>query len=533
MKFRICMVAAALVLAGCSSSDEPTNPDPSQTGNPDNSNPEETEEPDPGPQPAEVINTEFFDTPLEVSVYPIQSDGQHALAQIDVAASSDGAGAEPLDLTWVFTRDGAQPSQGAEDLRLVDRAGAEIYTVAADSAEQFAASTDINALQVEPGGEPVSVYAYFEAPTIDSVDLDIPFLGYVPSVPVEDLGAEDEFTVTASDLDVGEDFSGEVFPLSVRSIDFDDVSDVSEEGDYVTWTLASDVLFDFGEHKLDKAAKKTIEKAIEEIKDIALEGGEIHLVGHTDDQGSASFNQELSEKRAASVQKVFEENFSGHTITSEGRGKSEPAVEGTSEEAREANRRVEIEFTAKEDASVAKRGSGDEVPETDAPTVSGHEQLEFSPGVESATDTAGISIASVTELDEDYLLGVIEVEVLAADPGGAALSDLYADGGFTTGTGRTVSNYLEGNGTALLTIATGTSSLYPIEYVKEENELGLDIYDIVGDPRPMGTYEQGDVYRQFVLWPNPGSDTVTIEVPDRMRFADVPVEQGAAEPSAE
>src|SRR5690625_6934376 len=95
MKFRICMVAAALVLAGCSSSDEPTNPDPSQTGNPDDSNPEETEEPDPGPQPADVINTEVFDTPREVTADPVQSDGQHALAQIDVASSADGATGEP------------------------------------------------------------------------------------------------------------------------------------------------------------------------------------------------------------------------------------------------------------------------------------------------------------------------------------------------------------------------------------------------------------------------------------------------------
>src|SRR5699024_11093399 len=154
----------------------------------------------------EVVSSEIFDTPLEVSEYPFQSDGQHALAKIDIAASADGANGAPLGLSWVFTRHGAQPRQGAEEVRQVDSASADIYAVGTDSAEQFAASTDMTALQVEPGGEPVSVYAYFEAPTSDSVDLDIPFLGYVPNVPVEDLGAEDDFTVAASELDVGEDF---------------------------------------------------------------------------------------------------------------------------------------------------------------------------------------------------------------------------------------------------------------------------------------------------------------------------------------
>jgi len=69
----------------------------------------------------------------------------------------------------------------------------------------------------------------------------------------------------------------------------------------------------------------------------------IHVIGHTDSQGSASYNQQLSERRATSVAKVL--NTSGvHTtrLFTEGRGETQPRANNATTEGRGINRRVEI-----------------------------------------------------------------------------------------------------------------------------------------------------------------------------------------------
>lgn len=522
MKVRICVLAAALALTGCSSNGNSVDPpNPTQSEN-QTSDPTETE--DPAPQPAQVIETEYFDAPITMSVYPVQSDGEHLLAQIELEYGAGGEG-QPLDLNQVLTRKTAMPAKGVEDIRLVDRAAGKIYLAAKDQQDQVAGTTEGADLQLEPGGEPVTLFAYFATAASESVDLHVPYLGYVADLPVVSLESDGEFASPLSELGVGDQISSESFELARRSAGYDEFTNVQEEDDQVNWTISSDVLFDFGEYDLDKAAKDAIEDTIEEIKELAVEDGEIHLVGHTDDQGSADFNQDLSEKRAASVREVFESKFPGsYKITSEGKGKTQPAVEGTSEEARAANRRVEIKFTAKEDSSVVA-SEGDAVPDADVPTVSGNEQLEFELGVPGATDTVGVSVVSVSEVDDDYLVGVIEIELLEVAAEQISMTDLFAVGGMKLNLGRILPAYLQGSGTGLLTIATNKARLYPIEYVSGEASNGADEFDVLGDPRPLGVFAEGDRFTLSVVWPNPGTDTVTIDVPDRMRFTDVPVEK--------
>lgn len=528
MKIRIAVLAAAVALAGCSSDADPnggSTPEETTNSGEQNQDPEQPEEPEePSVEPAHVVETDYFGNAITMSVYPIQAYNDQYLAQIDLELAAD---AEEVDLTWVLSRDSKKAADSVSDLRLVDREGRKIYEVATDSAEAVAGTNERADLQIEPGGEPASLFAYFAGPEAESLDLLVPLLGYVADIPVTQISAEDEFAVAAADFGVSGSVESESHDLTTRLVAYDELSNVREEDEAVLWTLASDVLFDYGEHKLDKKAKKVIEDTIEEIKDLALEDGEIHLVGHTDDQGSTSFNQDLSEKRAKSVQKIFEDNFpSSYKITSEGKGKLEPAVEGTSEEARKANRRVEIQFVAKEDAELLKRDSG-EIPDTEAPTVTGNEQMEFEYGPPGSDQYVGVRVESVTELDSENLVGVIEVELLEGfEESDTTLTALFSKsaGVAEDNSGRSVSAYTRGGGTGLLTLATSAGSLYPLEYVIGETDSGSDRYDVLGDTRPMGTYQQGDIYRLFAVWPNPGTDTVTIEVPDRMRFADVPVE---------
>jgi outer membrane protein OmpA-like peptidoglycan-associated protein len=65
--------------------------------------------------------------------------------------------------------------------------------------------------------------------------------------------------------------------------------------------------------------------------------------GHTDDVGSAAYNQGLSERRAQAVRDyLVEAGLSPDILSVTGHGKSLPLERGTSERARARNRRVEL-----------------------------------------------------------------------------------------------------------------------------------------------------------------------------------------------
>jgi len=69
----------------------------------------------------------------------------------------------------------------------------------------------------------------------------------------------------------------------------------------------------------------------------------IRLDGHTDDQGDAKYNQTLSENRAKAAKEYLVKNgIDARRIETRGFGKTKPLKEGTSEEARTVNRRVEM-----------------------------------------------------------------------------------------------------------------------------------------------------------------------------------------------
>jgi outer membrane protein OmpA-like peptidoglycan-associated protein len=69
----------------------------------------------------------------------------------------------------------------------------------------------------------------------------------------------------------------------------------------------------------------------------------VQVVGHTDNTGSASYNQDLSQRRAFSVSDVLRNNgVPGGRIVAFGRGEDQPIASNLSEAGRSQNRRVEI-----------------------------------------------------------------------------------------------------------------------------------------------------------------------------------------------
>jgi outer membrane protein OmpA-like peptidoglycan-associated protein len=69
----------------------------------------------------------------------------------------------------------------------------------------------------------------------------------------------------------------------------------------------------------------------------------VSVNGHTDDVGTHEYNQKLSERRAQAVRDyLVDAGLAAEIFTVEGHGKTLPLVEGTSDEARAKNRRVEL-----------------------------------------------------------------------------------------------------------------------------------------------------------------------------------------------
>ncbi len=73
------------------------------------------------------------------------------------------------------------------------------------------------------------------------------------------------------------------------------------------------------------------------------EGYTLSIEGHTDSMGSADYNQDLSERRAASVREyLVDQGLSSRDITARGMGEDEPLASNDTASGRQSNRRVEI-----------------------------------------------------------------------------------------------------------------------------------------------------------------------------------------------
>jgi OOP family OmpA-OmpF porin len=84
-------------------------------------------------------------------------------------------------------------------------------------------------------------------------------------------------------------------------------------------------------------------------------GYRLSIHGHTDDVGTAEYNQGLSERRAESVAEYLKSSgIPAELIEVRGFGKNSPRVKAATQEARQRNRRVEIAIV---DSMIHYRGT--------------------------------------------------------------------------------------------------------------------------------------------------------------------------------
>ena len=99
--------------------------------------------------------------------------------------------------------------------------------------------------------------------------------------------------------------------------------------------------FDFNSDKIRDESKTVLEEIVKILKD--NEGWKMVVEGHTDNVGGERFNQELSERRAASVLGYLTKaGIDASRLSSAGYGYSKPVASNETELGRARNRRVEL-----------------------------------------------------------------------------------------------------------------------------------------------------------------------------------------------
>jgi outer membrane protein OmpA-like peptidoglycan-associated protein len=131
---------------------------------------------------------------------------------------------------------------------------------------------------------------------------------------------------------------------------------VERVGEGIQVTFESGLLYDFDSDVVRPEAQANLRELAASLG--KYPGSDVLIVGHTDQVGSSSYNQSLSERRAAAAAGYLaSQGVARSRIATRGLGETEPVASNETEAGRQRNRRVEVAIYASEAyrAEVAKR----------------------------------------------------------------------------------------------------------------------------------------------------------------------------------
>jgi outer membrane protein OmpA-like peptidoglycan-associated protein len=118
-------------------------------------------------------------------------------------------------------------------------------------------------------------------------------------------------------------------------------ADVTRVGEGLVVTFDSGLLFDFDSSVLRDESKRNLDNLASNLSSFG--DSKLLLVGHTDAQGTDSYNLDLSRRRSAAVASYLEmHGVSPSRVETEGKGELEPVASNDTDPGRQQNRRVEI-----------------------------------------------------------------------------------------------------------------------------------------------------------------------------------------------
>lgn len=116
---------------------------------------------------------------------------------------------------------------------------------------------------------------------------------------------------------------------------------IDNQGDQLLVTMPQGILFDTDSAALRASLQSDLRALARNVQ--RYPDSTIDVIGHTDNSGSAEYNQDLSARRATAVAGVLlEQGVAPSRVRSFGRGEAEPVATNLTAEGRQQNRRVEI-----------------------------------------------------------------------------------------------------------------------------------------------------------------------------------------------
>mgnify|MGYP000964367592 FL=1 len=428
------------------------------------------------------------------------------------------------------------PARGASGVRLIDTAGAgRVWT---------AGSASGGTLELKPG-ETVSSTVVFAPVDLDEVTVLVPQTGFV-RVRVIDRDAAADVGVSSEALGkadkIIQDNSGPgdkaaVVPLERYTRALDDSTGTRTTDKDVTVTLASDVTFDSDSYNLTAAADAQLQTVADQIAQYP-DGGNLDIVGHTDDVADNAHNQTLSENRAGTVKDRLGQlaALTKWQITTTGKGETEPAINDTTDEARAANRRVVITITPTSGTTAKQPGttgtatpsappaSDTGLPEAQGPVGTGPDGVTV-PGPDGKGQIT-ITLDHVTRNG-----GLLTAQLtITTGPGGtddATLTTWLKDPAqaFASSRGENGGASAVGIANGLTLLADG-QRLYPTDYLPPDSTWHHPLTELY-TYKPL---KEGATTTVCVVWPDTGQDTVTLDHPGHknnlsyvFRLTDIPV----------
>ena len=406
--------------------------------------------------------------------------------------SSSGFG---LDLVW----NGTDRYTGADGVRLVDFDAGTVQ-------ETFKASSESTLLMdKEPD---VTLHALFKPVDASTINVLVPESGLFEGVPVVRDGKLSAEAREAVDRARDTESSPDPVALETFTASVDGASDTRVTGKSVTITLASDVLFDSDSADLSAQADTTLKKAADQLS--TYPGGQVTIVGHTDDVADDAHNQDLSQRRAQAVSDRLGQlaSMSAYSVSVSGKGESEPRVPNDSDGNRQLNRRVEITLvpsestSTKSDAGKDSGKSGGDLPKAEGPVAKGSEGVTVKRG--GGDDKLTFVLKEVTRRGK-YLVGEVKA---TGGPGGTKtgpapwLQPTQLDGSARGEEDGKLLSAVTG-----LSLLTAQTRYYPVDYTTAQGA-HHPLSEITADS-PLA---EGDVTTLTVVWPDTGQDTVTLDL---------------------
>ena len=394
-------------------------------------------------------------------------------------------------------------------------------------------------LELAPG-EDMTSYLSFGKVDTDTVTVMVPMAGFT-TVSVLDANDAKKAKIDLSIAQAALKQSSHAVPELADPVAIerytralDDSTSTHAGGKDITVTLASDVTFASDSADLAPGAEAQLQTVATQLAQHP-DGGTLTIVGHTDDIQDDAYNQTLSEKRANAVKTRLEQltKLDKWKTSVSGKGESQPKIKDTTDQARAANRRVEITLTptggttpkGSSTATPTSSGGGGKLPDPKGPVAKGSEGVTLTTKGLNTQGDVTVTLDQVTRKG-GYLLGTVTCTVKDGSTG-APLHPLLDDPETALTNQRSESGALSTiNASDGLTLLSNGERIFPADY----NDADVDHHLPLTELRLVDNLKTGAT-TICVVWPDPGGDTITLDHPEgkystpntAYRLTDIPI----------